>query len=122
MPGFTPLRIVTRGFGGPAASILTSGLLTFPILVEDLRRAIGSTDKSKDQIIFADDFEIYKLTAMLVEINKQPLDNVLYNKMTKMIFEKQIDISVSLLENVAKKSDPYKIVIGEYKIKRGYDE
>ena len=119
---FSPLRFLTRGFGGPAAVILTGGLLTLPIVVEELRRALGSTDKSKDQIVFADDFEVYKITAMLAEINRRPLDNVLYNKMSKIIFEKKVDVSVNLLENAVKKSDPYKIVIGEYKIKRGYDE
>jgi len=117
---FTPLRLLTRGFGGSAAVILTAGFLTFPI--DDIRRALGSTDKGNDQFVFAEDFEVYKLSAMLVEINKQPLNNVLYNKMSKMIFEKKIAISVDLLDNVPRKSDPYKIVIGEYKIKRGYDE
>lgn len=119
---FTPLRFLTRGFGGPAAVILTSGLLTFPIIVDDMRRAVGRADKSRDQFEFVDEFEVYKITAMLTSINENPLNNVLYNKMTKLIFEKKIDINVDLIEKTAKKSDPYKIVIGEYKIKRGYDE
>jgi hypothetical protein len=119
---FTPLRFLTRGFGGPAAAIIAAGLLTFPIIINDIRRALGSTDKSHDEFGFVDEFEVYKITAMLAMINERPLNNVLYNKMTKMIFERKIDVSVNLLENASKKSDPFKIVIGEYTVKRGFDE
>lgn len=113
---FSPLRFLTRGFGGPAAAILTGGLLTFAI-IEDIRRAIGKSN-GQDQFIFEDEMSVYKISAMLVEINSRPLDNVLYNKMSKLIIEKKIGISVDLLETSSKKSEPYKIVIGEYNVKR----
>lgn len=119
---FTPLRFLTRGFGGPAAAIIAAGILTFPIIVDDIRRAIGRADKTNDEFGLIDEFQVYKITAMLAMINERPLDNVLYNKMTKMIFERKIDVSVNLLENASKKSDPFKIVIGEYTVKRGFDE
>ena len=114
---FTPLRFITRGFGGPAAVILAGGLLTLPIIVNDIRRVLGSSERA-DEIAFDDDINTYRITAMLTEINRRPLDNVLYNKMSKLILEKKIALSVDLAGISSKKSDPYKIVIGEYKVKR----
>jgi hypothetical protein len=114
---FSPLRFLTRGLGGPAAAIIAAGILTFPIIVEDIRNAVGRSSK-KGQFEFEDEIGVYKITAMLSEINSRPLNNVLYNKMTKLIFEKKIAVSVDLLESIAKKSEPYKIVIGEYNVKR----
>ncbi len=113
---FSPLRFLTRGLGGPAAVIMTGGLLTFAI-IEDIRRTLGKSS-GQDQFIFEDEMSVYKISAMLVEINSRPLDNVLYNKMSKLIIEKKIGISVDLLETTVKKSEPYRIVIGEYNVKR----
>ena len=114
---FTPLRFLTRGFGGPAAAIVAAGILTFPIIVEDIRNAVGRSSK-KGQFEFEDEIGVYKITAMLSEINSRPLNNVLYNKMTKLIFEKKIEVSVDLGGRRIIKKEPYKIVIGEYNVKR----
>jgi hypothetical protein len=114
---FSPLRFLTRGFGGPAAVILTGGLLTFPIIVDVLRREIGNRSRD-DEIVFDDDVNVYKITAVLREINSTPLNNVIYNKMTKLIVEKRIDINAALQATTAQNTSPYKIVIGDYKVVR----
>lgn len=122
MPSFTPLRIITRGFGGPAGAIVASGILTFPIIVEELRRNLGQSSKDLDEFTFVDDVDIYKISAMLVEINNKPLDNVIYNKITKLVFDKKIKVNVDLLAHTSTNQDEFKIVIGEYSVKRGSDE
>lgn len=115
---WTPLRYLTRGFGGSASIILTAGFLTFPIIIDEIRRNLGHT-KSEQQFAFEDDeVNVYKISAMLTEINKRPLDNVLYHKLTKLVIEKRIQIDVDFVSHDVKKSDPYKIVIGEYKVVR----
>jgi len=119
---FTPFRYLLRGFGGPAAALISVGILTFPVIVGDIRQSVGRSNSSKDQYAFVDEVDIYKISAMLVSINKKPLDNVLYNKMSKLIFEKKINLSINLINQTGKKSDPYRIVIAEYKTTRGYDE
>lgn len=118
---YTPLRFLTRGLGGPAAALLGVGILTFPIIIDEIRKKLG---RSQDDTTFEfdDDINIYKITALLKEINQKPLNNSVYNKMTKMIVEKKMTIDVELVTQASKKSDPYKIVIGEYSVKRGYDE
>jgi len=118
---FTPLRFLTRGFGGPAAAIVAAGILTFPIIVADIRNSVGRSSK-QGQFEFEDEIDVYKITAILKAVNDKPLDNVLYNKMTKMIFEKKIRISTGLIEATAKKSEPYKIVIGEHRVLREQNE
>jgi hypothetical protein len=121
MSSFTPLRFLSRGFGGPAAAILASGFITFSILVDEIRNNIGRSSK-QGQFVFDDEMDIYKITAILKEVNSRPLDNVLYNKMTKFVFEKKIKISTDLIAASSKKSEPYKIVIAEYQILREQNE
>lgn len=69
-----------------------------------------------------DDIDVYKIVALLTEINRQPLANPLYNKMTKLIIDKKIKINVSLIDQQARKSTPFKIVIGKYRTIRETDE
>ncbi len=118
---FTPFRFLMRGFGGPAAALVTAGILTFPIIVNDIRNSLGRSSK-QGQFVFDDEMDVYKITAMLKEVNSRPLDNVLYNKMTKFVFEKKIKISTDLIAASSKKSEPYKIVIGEHQILREQNE
>lgn len=69
-----------------------------------------------------DDIDVYKIVALLTEINRQPLANPLYNKMTKLILDKKIEINVNLIDQQARKSTPFKIVIGEHRVIRETDE
>ena len=69
-----------------------------------------------------DDIDVYKIVALLTEINRQPLANPLYNKMTKLIIDKKIEINVNLINQQARKSTPFKIVIGKYRTIRETDE
>jgi hypothetical protein len=118
---YTPLRFLTRGFGGPAAALLGAGILTFPIIVDEIRKNLGRRPDDKT-FEFDDDINVYKIAALLKEVNSRPLDNVLYNKMTKLIFERKIRISTELIESSAKKSEPYRIVIGEHRVLREQNE
>jgi len=113
----TPYRFLTRGFGGPAAVLLTAGFLTLPIVVDVLRYELGSRPR-EDEFVFDDEVNIYKITAMLREINSRPLNNTVYNKMTKLIVEKKIDINVELLAATSQNTPQFKIVIGDYKVVR----
>lgn len=121
MPRFTPLRFLTRGFGGHASIILTGGFLTFSILVDNMRRAVGRSS-SNDEFSFYDDVNVYKISAMLVSINKKPLDNSVYNKITRLIVEKKIQINAELDSIKIQNSSPYRIVISDKPEKRGADE
>ena len=96
--------------------------LNFDDVVEEIRQNVLGRSRNRDEVSFYDDVDVYKISAMLVSINKKPLDNVLYNKMSKLIFEKKINLSINLINQTGKKSDPYRIVIAEYKTTRGYDE
>jgi hypothetical protein len=122
VPRFRPIRLLSRGFGGPAAAIMLRAFLNFDDVVEEIRQNVLGRSRNRDEVSFYDDVDVYKISAMLVSINKKPLDNVLYNKMSKLIFEKKINLSINLINQTGKKSDPYRIVIAEYKTTRGYDE
>ena len=69
-----------------------------------------------------DDIDVYKIVTLLTEINRQPLANPLYSKMTKLILDKKIEINVNLIDQQARKSTPFKIVIGEHRVIRETDE
>lgn len=114
-------RGVARGFGGPASGLVTMSFIPLPIIVDQIKKKLGSS-KGDDEFIFEDDVSIYKIAALLAEINNVPLDNPLFNKMSRLIVEKKIDIDVQLVEQNARKSTPYRIVIGEHRIIRETDE
>lgn len=113
-------RGVTRGFGGPASGIVTMAFIPLPAVVEQIKKKLGGS--KGDEFIFDDDVSIYKIAALLTEINRVPLGNPLYNKMTKLIVDKKINIDVQLVEQTARKSEPYRILIGEHRIIRENDE
>lgn len=95
--------------------------IPLPEIVEQIKKKLGGS-RGDDEFIFEDDVSIYKIAALLTEINKVPLNNPLFNKMTKLIVEKKIDIDVNLVEQSSRKSEPYRIVIGEHRIIRETDE
>lgn len=121
MSSFSPFRFLTRGFGGPAAAILASGFITFSILVEELRNNIGRSS-NKDEFTFYDDVNVYKISAMLVSINKKPLSNNVYDKMSRLIVDKKIQINAELDSIKVQNNSPYRIVISDKPEKRGIDE
>ncbi len=114
--------IVTMGMGQegltePAMAI--AGTVEYFIVVEAVKKALRG-DSAEPQL--DDDINIYKIVALLTEVNRRPLANPLYNKMTRLIIEKKVQIDAELVEQKARKSEPYRIVIGEHRIIRETDE
>lgn len=122
MPSFSPIRILTRGFGGPASAIMIRSFLSMRETVDEIRRNVVGRSSNKGEISLYDDVDVYKISAMLVSINKQPLNNKLYNKMTRLIVEKKIQINAELDKIKTQNSSPYRIVIADKPVKRGIDE
>lgn len=96
---------------------MVRAFLDFDDVITEIRKNLGGSS-SKNEFIFDDEVNIYKISAMLKSINETPLNNTVYNKMTKLIVEKKINIAVDLLETSTRNSSPYKIVMGEYKVLR----
>jgi len=100
-------------------AMVTGGASEFSKTVEAVREALrGDGVKT----LFDDGVDVYKLVAALIEVNASPLSNPLYNKITKLIFDKKIKIDLALKDKIVRRSNPYKIVIGEYKAVRKTDE
>jgi hypothetical protein len=114
--------IVTMGMGqlnNNQPALVQLGIIEYFQIIEAIRDAIRGDGASP---VIDEDFDYYKIAALLAEVNKSPLENPLYNKITRLVFEKKIKIKVGLTEQNTRKSDPYRIVIGEYKVIRGTDE
>lgn len=117
--------IITMGMGQESITEPTLALLGFGEYFSEVivvvKEALRITGKSKP-LVFDDDINVYTITAMLSEINQSPLDNPLFNKMTKLILEKQIRIDTLLKQVASHRSEPYRIVSDIKKVKRGIDE
>jgi hypothetical protein len=91
----------------------------FILIVEAVKKALRGDGADP---LLDDDINVYKIVALLTEVNRQPLANPLYSKMTRLIIEKKVQIDAELVEQKARKSEPYRIVIGEHRIIRETDE
>lgn len=114
--------IATMGMGQEDLTepgMVTAGTSEYFKIVEAVREALRGDSAEP---VFDDGIDIYKIAAMLHEVNRSPLANPLYNKITKLIFEKRIKIDLSLEEKIVHRSDPYRIVIGEHRVVRESDE
>jgi hypothetical protein len=114
--------VVTMGMGQEQLTepgMVAAGISEYFIIIEAIRDAIRGDGADP---ILDEDFDLYKIAALLTEVNRSPLENPLYNKITRLVFEKKVKIKVGLTEQNTRKSDPYRIVIGEYKVIRGTDE
>lgn len=114
--------VVTMGMGQEQLmepGMVAAGTIEYFIIVEAIKEAIRGDGADA---VLDDDFSIYKIVALLAEVNRMPLSNPLYNKMTKLIVEKKVKIKVDLVEQQARKSSPFKIVIGEHRVIRETDE
>lgn len=114
--------IVAMGMGQEQLmepGMVAAGISEYFIIVEAIKKAIRGD--SADPVL-DDDISFYKIVALLAEVNRVPLANPLYNKLTKLIIEKKVEINVNLVEQQARKSTPYKIVIGEHRVLRETDE
>jgi hypothetical protein len=114
--------IVTMGMGQekllePGLAVM--GAVEYFQIIEAIREALKGDGAPYD---FDDGIEIYKLAAILQEVNSRPLSNPLFNKITRLIYDKKIKIGVSLTDQISRKSNPYRIVIGEHRIIRESDE
>ena len=115
--------VVTMGMG--QENLTEPGMVAvgiseyFEFVVEKIKKAIHGDGADP---VLDDDISIYKIVALLTEVNRMPLANPLYNKITKLIVEKKVEINVDLVEQQARKSTPFKIVIGEHRVIRETDE
>ena len=121
VPFGNPL-IVAMGMGQEELTepgMVTAGIAEYFIIIDAIKKAVrgDGADPTLD-----DDISIYKIVTLLTEINRQPLANPLYSKMTKLILDKKIEINVNLIDQQARKSTPFKIVIGEHRVIRETDE
>lgn len=114
--------IVTMGMGQEEATepaMVAAGIIEYFKIVEAVREALrGDGVKT----VFDDGIDVYKIAAMLHEVNQSPLANPVYKKITKLIFDKRIKINLSFEKKIVHRSEPYKIVIGEHRIVRESDE
>ena len=114
--------IVAMGMGQEQLiepGIIAAGISEYFIIIDAIKKAVrgDGADPTLD-----DDISVYKIVTLLTEINRQPLANPLYSKMTKLILDKKIEININLIDQQARKSSPFKIVIGEHRVIRETDE
>lgn len=118
MPRFRPIRLLSRGFGGPAAAVMVVAFLSFEDTIEEIRQNVLGRSSNKDSIYFYDDVVVHKISVMLHEVNNSPLANPLYNKISRFVFEKKFKIKAALDGNVSSKSEPLSILVSGYKVTR----
>ena len=121
VPFGNPL-VVTMGMGQEDLTepgMVAAGISEYFIIVDAIKKAIRGDGADP---VLEDDISIYKIVALLTEVNRMPLANPLYSKITKLIVEKKVEINVDLVEQQARKSTPFKIVIGEHRVIRETDE
>lgn len=114
--------IVTMGMGQEGLlepAMAAAGTIEYFIIVDAVKKALRGDGAEP---VLDDDINVYKIIALLTEVNRQPLANPLYNKMTRLIIEKKVQIDAELVEQKSRKSEPYRIVIGEHRIIRETDE
>ena len=114
--------IVAMGMGQEQLTepgMVAAGISEYFIIIDAIKKAVRG-DGAEPTL--DDDISIYKIVTLLTEINRQPLANPLYSKMTKLILDKKIEINVNLIDQQARKSTPFKIVIGEHRVIRETDE
>lgn len=114
--------VVTMGMGqlnNSQPALVQLGIIEYYQIVEAVKKALRGDGAEP---LLDDDINIYKIVALLTEVNRKPLANPLYNKMTRLIIEKKVQIDAELIEQKARKSEPYRIVIGEHRIIRETDE
>jgi hypothetical protein len=122
---FVPLgnpTVVTMGMGQedliePAIGL--AGTVEYFRIIEAVREALRGDSAEP---VFDDGINVYKIAAMLHQVNQSPLANPLFNKITRLVFEKKIKIKADLESKISKKSNPFKIVIGEHRVIRETDE
>jgi hypothetical protein len=114
--------ILTMGMGQEEATepgMVISGASEFFKIVEVVRDALRGRGV---KTLFDEDIDVYKIAASLHEVNNSPLSNPIYNKITRLIFEKRIKINLDLKEQIVHRSEPYKIVTGEHRVVRESNE
>ena len=114
--------IVAMGMGQEELAepgMVTAGIAEyFKVIVSAIRNSLGSG--VKDQVF--DDLDVFKIKILLTEINNNPLTNPLYNKITKLIFDKHIKIDAEFLSSVMLNRPALKIVITGTQVIRETDE
>jgi len=122
---FVPLgnpTVVTMGMGQEGLTepaIAIAGTVEYFRIVEAVREALRGDGAEP---VFDDGIDVYKIAAMLHQVNQSPLANPLFSKITRLVFEKKIKIKAVLESKISKKSNPFKIVIGEHRVIRETDE
>jgi hypothetical protein len=113
--------VVTMGMGQinkltPAMVLI--GTSEYYTLIEAFREALRGDGAEDTAGLFEDDIAIYKIAAMLYAVNQAPLSNPLFNRITRLVLDKKVKIDVDLTSQTSRKSEPYRIVIGEHRIIR----
>lgn len=114
--------IVTMGMGqlnNKQPALVQLGIIEYYQIVEAFVEALRGDG---EKLPFDDDVDFYKIVALLSSVNSQPLNNPLYNKMSRLVFDRKIKLDVSLMDVTARKSKPYRIVIGEHRVLRDQNE
>lgn len=86
----------------------------FEFVVQEFKEALRGDGAEP----YFDDLDIYKMSVMLHEVNNSPLANPLYNKISRLVFEKKFKIKAALDVNVSSKSEPLSILVSGYKVTR----
>ena len=117
--------IVTMGMGQLyklTPAMVLQGTSEYYRLIEAIRDALKGDGAEDTAGLFDDDISIYRIAAMLYQVNQSPLNNPLFNRISKLVVDKKVKINIDLASQVARKSEPYRIVIGEHRIIRETDE
>ena len=118
MSSFTPLRFLSRGFGGPAASIIVSAFLSLSLseVLEEVSEIIGKSSKTLLPEYSDIVPDIVKIRVILEEVNRNPLGNPLIRSITSLVVRNELVIKMRLTATKSFNSSSPKIVIGEKRI------
>jgi len=115
---FSPIRHLTRGFGGPAASIVVSAFLSLSLseVLEEVSEIIGKSSKTLLPEYSDIVPDIVKIRVILEEVNRNPLGNPLIRSITSLVVRNELVIKMRLTATKSFNSSSPKIVIGEKRI------
>ena len=108
------LRIATRGLGGGAGGLVTSGL---GVVADELIRIVRGGRSAASRAI-KDLTESFKISAMLVQLNGKELTRPIINTVSQAFTESNFLIKVLPLKLQVRKSEDIKVNISNVKVRR----
>jgi len=97
MISIVPLRVVAKGFGGSATSLITRGFRELPAIVEEIRNEIFGRRPKQLIPSYANLPDVVKIRAILESVNNDPLVNPLMKAITYLIEENDLAVKTRLL-------------------------